>query len=222
MSRLHRTAVCAVLAAASFVATAASTTYTYQGPSFYGSTDHLAISFTTSAPLAPSKSYLAQGDALVTGSAVQVITAAGVKPNFTLPVTTFQVHTNSSGLIDSWFIFGGFNSLAGTPPRMTGTDRQAYSMNTLVFIPGSDIPGAVGLVTGPYAYDQATETQFYASCTGAPPGCTLAGNGQPYLGIYSAIINPSGTSGSWWAVSSGPVDPPPPPPPPVSKAGSQP
>jgi hypothetical protein len=79
-----------------------------------------------------------------------------------------------------------------------------------------------GLVTGPYAYDQATETQFYASCATAPAGCTFAGNGQPYVGVYSGIINPSKTSGSWWTTSAGPGDPPPPPPVNVSIAGSLP
>ena len=74
-------------------------------------------------------------------------------------------------------------------------------MNTLAFIPGSDIPGATGLVNGHIAYDQATETYFYSSCAGAPAGCTLAGNGQPYVGTYGGIINPAPTSGASWTVS---------------------
>jgi hypothetical protein len=188
---------------------AAPVTYTYQGPSFFSATDHLSVSFTTSAPLAANRSYLSQADAQVTASSVTVVGVNGPLTNFTLPVTTFQVHTNASGQIDAWYIFGDFNSLAGLAPTMTGTDRQAYTMNTLTFIPGSDIPGATGLVTGPYDYDQATDTQFYASCNGAPTGCTLAGNGQPYLGIYSGIINPSNTSGSSWTASTGSTTPPP-------------
>jgi hypothetical protein len=201
---------------------AASVTYSYQGPGLSGSADHLSVSFTTSAPLAASRSYLSQADAGVTSSSVTLRDASGVKTNFNLPVNTFQLHTNASGQIDAWFIFGGFSSLAGSSPGMTGTDRQAYTMNTLVFIPGSDVPGASGLVTGPYAYDQATETQFYASCSGAPAGCTLAGNGQPYVGVYSAILNPSNTNGSWWVSSAGPNNPPPPPPSTVSISGSLP
>ena len=77
-------------------------------------------------------------------------------------------------------------------------------MNTLAFIPGSDIPGATGLVNGHIAYDQATETYFYSSCVGAPAGCTLAGNGQPYVGTYGGIINPAPTSGASWTVSGTP------------------
>lgn len=193
-------------------AQAASTTYTYQGPAFVSGADHLLVSFTTQAPLAANRSYLSQADAQVTSSTVKVVGASGAQVgSFNLPVTTFQVHTNASGQIDSWFIFGGFNTLSGQAPRMSGTDRQAYTMNTLVFIPGSDVPGASGLVTGPYDYDQATETQFYPSCSGAPAGCALAGNGQPYVGTYSGIINPSRTSGSWWTVSGGgQTDPQPP------------
>ncbi|MFX8565859.1 hypothetical protein ABTL91_20115, partial [Acinetobacter baumannii] len=57
----------------------------------------------------------------------------------------------------------------------------------------------VGLVTGAYDYDQATQTTFYSSCSGIP-GCTLAGNGQPYIGNYSGIINPSNTSAGNWTL----------------------
>lgn len=186
---------------------ATSYTYTYDGPNFTGSTDRVAVSFTTGAPLAPSKSYLAQTDAGVTASSVSVVGPNGPLVNFTLPVTTFQIHTNANGAIDSWFIFGDKNTLSGTAPTMTGTDWQAYTMNTLVFIPGSDIGAAT--ITGNYDYDQATETTFYTSCTGIS-GCTLAGNGQPYVGNYSGIINPSNTSGSWWNVTTSTVTPPPP------------
>jgi len=196
------------------LAEAAPVTYSYSGPALVGHTESVTVSFTTSAPLAASRSYLAQADAGVTASNITVKGPAGTLTNFVLPVQTFQVHTNASGAIDSWFILGDFNTLTGTAPQMSGVDRQAYTMNTMVFIPGSDIPGATGLVTGPYMYDQATETTFYPSCLGAPPGCTLAGNGQPYVGGYSGIINPSNTNGSWWQTGS--VTPPPPPPPPVT------
>lgn len=199
------------IAALSLVASvqAANTyTYTYNGPIFNGGTDHVSVSFTTSAPLAPSTSYLSQGSAAVIASSVAVVGPSGPLLNFTLPATTFQVHTNTTGAIDSWFIFGEYKTLAGTSPTMTGTDWQAYTMNTLAFIPGSDVPGAAGLVTGAYDYDQATETTFYSSCTGAPAGCTLAGKGQPYVGNYSGIINPSGTSGAWWNMTTNSVNPP--------------
>lgn len=206
-----RTLFAAIAVVALFAPAQAATnyTYTYNGPTFTGGTDHVAVSFTTAAPLAPSTSYLDQVSASVTASSVSVVGPNGPLVNFTLPVTTFQVHTDAAGAIDSWFVFGDFNNLAGSAPTMTGTDWQAYTMNTLVFIPGSDIPGAVGLVTGQYDYDQATETTFYTSCSGAPAGCTLAGNGQPYVSNYSGIINPSNTSGAWWNVTTSSVTPPP-------------
>jgi hypothetical protein len=202
--------VATILALSISAHAATSYTYAYNGPTFTGGTDHVSVSFTTAAPLAPSTSYLDQAAAGVSASAVSVVGPTGPLVGFTLPVTTFQVHTDALGSIDSWFIFGELKTLAGTAPTMTGTDWQAYTMNTLAFIPGSDI-GGVGLVTGIYDYDQATETTFYASCTGAPAGCTLAGNGQPYVGNYSGIINPSNTSGSWWNVTTNTVTPPPPP-----------
>ncbi len=200
-------AIVAVVVTSVSAQAATSYTYTYTGPTFTGGTDHVSVSFTTAAPLSASTSYLDQASAGVTASSVTVVGPTGPLVNFTLPVTTFQVHTDAAGAIDSWFILGDFSTLSGTAPTMTGTHWQAYTMNTLVFIPGSDI-GGVGLVTGAYDYDQATETTFYASCTGAPAGCTLAGNGQPYVGNYSGMINPSNTNGSWWNVTTGTVTPP--------------
>jgi hypothetical protein len=199
----------ALLAGLPLAALAAPVTYTYTGPNFYANAEHLVISVTTAAPLAASRSFLSQAAAGVTASSVKVVNAAGATlANFDLPATTFQLHTNSSGAIDAWYIFGGFSALAGLAPTMTGVDRQAYTMNTLAFIPGSDVPGSTGLVTGPYAYDQATETFFYASCAGAPAGCSLAGNGQPYGGTFTRIINPSNSTPASWTVAGAPVTPP--------------
>jgi hypothetical protein len=182
---------------------ASSYTYTYNGPLFPGGTDHVSASFTTAGPLAPSTSYLDKTSAGVTASAIWVAGPTGrARGGLILPITTFQVHTDETGAVDSWFLFGDLNTLAGVAPTMTGTDWQAYTINTLAFIPGSDI-GGVGLVTGRYDYDQATETTFYASCT-AVVNCTLAGNGQPYVANYGGIINPSNTSGGapWWSVTT--------------------
>lgn len=200
----------------------ADTTYTYDGPAFAGSTDHLSVTFTTTAPLAASTSYIDQTTAGVIAGSVSVVGPNGPLTNFILPITSFQVHTDTNGAIDSWYIAGDYNTLVGTDPTMTGTDWQAYTMNTLAFIPGSDIPGAVGLVTGNYDYDQGTETTFYTSCNGAPSGCTLAGNGQPYVGNYSGIINPSNTNGSWWTSTTVVSTNPPPPSVVISVAGSLP
>jgi hypothetical protein len=218
MSKIIRLAVAAAALGASLAAQADTYTYRYAGPAFLGSSDHVSVSFTTAAPLAPSMSYLTAADAGVISSAVTVVGSGGVVSGFTLPVTAIQLHTNaaagaSTPGIDAWFVMGDASNLAGSTPSMSGTHFQAYTMNTMAFIPGSDIPGATGLVTGHYNYDQATETTFYASCSGVP-GCTLAGNGQPYVGNYSGIINPAGTSGANWTMTVNAVQPPPPPPPP--------
>lgn len=208
--------IAGVLLGASAVAHADTYTYNYVGPTFTGRTDHVAVTFTTSAPLAPSTSYLSAADAGVISGAVTVVGPVGVVSGFTLPLSTFQVHTDATASIgnpgiDAWFVLGDASSLSGTSPTMTGTDFQSYTMNTMTFIPGSDIPGATGLVTGHYNYDQATETTFYASCTGVT-GCTLAGNGQPYVGNYSGIINPANTSAANWTMAVNTTTTPAPPP----------
>ena len=190
-------------------------TYNYVGPTFTGSTDHVAVTFTTSAPLAAAKSYLSAADAGVISGGVTVVGPNGAVSGFTLPLSTFQIHTDTTAGatvpgVDSWFVLGDASNLAGTAPTMTGVHFQSYTMTTMAFIPGSDIPGAIGLVTGHYNYDQATETTFYASCSGIP-GCTLAGNAQPYVGNYSGIINPSGTSAGNWTMIVNATTPPPPP-----------
>jgi hypothetical protein len=198
---------CLLLAVPAF----AATTYTYDGPTFAGGTDHVSVTFTTNAPLAPSTSYMSLAAAGVTSSSISAVGPSGVLTGFILPITTFQIHTDSAGNIDAWFIFGEKKNLSGVSPTMTGTDWQAYTMNTLVFIPGTGVPGVnqSTLVTGHYNYDQATRVTFYSSCTSAPAGCTLAGNGQPYVGEYSGIINPSNTNGSWWGGTNNSGGPPP-------------
>jgi hypothetical protein len=213
-----------LLGAAALAQAATTYTYTYTGPNM-SSGDHLVITFTTSAPLAPSKSYISKASAAVLTDSISVVSPAGsLLPNFSLPLSTFQIHSDANGNIDAWDLLGDVNNLTSGSP-MSGTDWQAYSINTLKFIPGSDIPGAVGLVTGPYDYEQATEITFYTSCGLAPAGssCQLAGNGQPYVGNYSAIINPSKTDGTWWKLAvNNPPPPPPPPVPPLTLSGSLP
>jgi hypothetical protein len=212
----------AALIGASAHASADTYTYHYAGPTFVGGTDHVEVTFTTSAPLAPSTSYMSPADAGVISGGVTVVGPTGVVSGFTLPFTAFELHTNANAGaatpgIDAWFVLGDASNLAGTSPTMTGTHFQSYTMNTLAFIPGSDVPGATNLVTGHYDYDQATETTFYASCSGIA-GCTLAGNGQPYVGNYSGIINPSNTSGANWSIAMSATTPPSPPPPPPALA----
>ncbi|HET9653576.1 MAG TPA: Ig domain-containing protein, partial [Usitatibacter sp.] len=221
----------AVLAlGASLAAQADTYTYKYVGPAFTGRTDHVEVTFTTSAPLAPSKSYLSLADAGVISGAVTVVGANGVVSGFTLPITWFQLHTNATASgtvpgIDSWDVMGEAKSLTGTSPAMSGTDFQAYTMNTMAFIPGSDIPGATSLVTGHYNYDQGTEVTFYSTYSECLlyAGCSVAGNGQPYVGNYSGIVNPSNTSATSWAMTSTvTTSPPPPPPAPLAIAGTLP
>ena len=115
-----------VLFLASFTIVFSSLTYTYVyvGPAL-SSGDHLVVSFTTTAPLAPSKSYITQASAGVTSSFVNVLNAFDVlKQNFHLPLTAFEIHTDANGAIDSWFIFGEYNALVNPAPASTGVDRQ--------------------------------------------------------------------------------------------------
>jgi hypothetical protein len=216
--------IAAAMLAATSAAEADTYTYKYVGPNFIGMTDHLEITFTTSAPLPKSTSLLTTASANVISGNVNVVNASGAPhAGFPLPLSFwFQIHTNTAASatapgIDSWYIWADVSTLSGVAPTMTGTDYQAYSMNTLAFIPGSDIPGAVGLVTWAYDYEQATINTFYASCNGVV-GCTLAGNGQPYVGNYGGIIDPSLTSASNWTLTVTVTNPPPFPP--VSLTGS--
>ncbi|HSN19758.1 MAG TPA: putative Ig domain-containing protein, partial [Usitatibacter sp.] len=64
-------------------------------------------------------------------------------------------------------------------------------------------------------------TTFYASCTGIA-GCQLAGNGQPYVGNYSGIVNPSNTSAASWTMTVSATTPTPAPPAPLAVSGALP
>lgn len=217
-------------AALLFAASAQADTYTYKyvGPTFSRGTDHIEVTFTTSAPLAPSKSYLDTATANVISGNLSVVGPTGVVSGLTIPFSNyFQLHTNATASaatpgIDAWYIWTDSSTLKGAPPTMTGVDNQAYTMNTMAFIPGSDIPHAgISLVTGPYNYDQATITTFYASCAGITP-CYLAGNGQPYNTNYSGIINPANTSAASWTLTVNVTQPTPPSVPPIALAGGLP
>jgi Putative Ig domain len=180
-------------------------TYKYVGPAFSAGTDHIEISFTTSAPLAPSASYLSTTQAGVISGSINVVGPNGSVNGFPISLNTFQLLTNAQASattpgIVAWDLLGDQNTLTGLAPTMTGVDYQAYSINTLAGIPGANVPGAVGLVTGAYDYEQATIVAFYSSCAGVS-GCALAGNGQPYASQYGGIINPSNTSASAWTLT---------------------
>ena len=218
--------IAALLLLGATAARADTYTYTYTGPGFATASDHVVLTFTTATPLQPSRSYLSAADAGVISGVVTVVGTNGLVSGFTLPITTFQLHTNATAGtgtpgIDAWFVMGDASNLTGTSPTMTGTHFQAYTMNTMTFIPGSDVVGATGLVTGHYNYDQATETTFYTSCTGIA-GCQLAGNGQPYVGNYSGILNPSNTSMANWTLGVNATTTPPPPPPALALGGTLP
>src|SRR6185436_4294993 len=105
-----------LLLAASAASQASTYTYRYAGPAFVGGTDHVEVSFTVAAPLAPSKSYLSAAYAGVISGAVTVIGPAGVISGFTLPLSTFQLHTGSGASattpgIDAWFMLGDASNL---------------------------------------------------------------------------------------------------------------
>ena len=119
--------VMALLAATTMAAHADTYTYSYAGPTFLGGTDHVAVTFTTSAPLAPSRSYLSAADANVVSGAVTVVGPNGVVTGFTLPVGTFQLHTSSAaGVaipgIDAWFRPGRRQQ---SQRNVAGHDRRA-------------------------------------------------------------------------------------------------
>jgi len=184
------------------VASAATYTYTYTGPAFPSSADNVTISLTTQAPLAPSAVYTT----LPAGAYGTIEAHAGTN-SFSIPIQVngFEVNTDANGNIASWDIFSDVNNLTATTP-MSGRDYQVYSMNTL----SAAVPIPAG-VTGRYSYDQATIVDYYKSCTGIA-GCTLAGNGQPYVYRYGANSIPAGggvgtgiwATGAWvMAVNTG-------------------
>jgi hypothetical protein len=170
-------------------------TYTYTAPLLFssdpgGNNSTLTIEFTTVAPLAPSTVYTAlPGDTLSSSFTVSSAYSLG---NYTMPMQTFEVNTDSAGTIAAWYIFSEVRStLVGIPPTMTGRDIQAYTINSL----STAVPMPQPL-TQSLAYDQATIVDFYASCVGVP-GCTLAGDGQPYVYRFDAITPNPDSLGSW-------------------------
>lgn len=162
--------------------------YTYIGPVFTGIPANITINFVTSAPLAPSTEYTS----LPPGTLDSQITVQSTIPvgNFSLPVEGFFVNTRSTGAVSSWDIFGEDSTLSGSPPTETGSDFQALSLNTMSNL----VPPPVGAVPG-VAQDGAAIIDFYASCSGIP-NCVLAGDGQPYVGIFGG--GNIASSGRWF------------------------
>jgi hypothetical protein len=190
--------VVGVAALISLCATAskAEMVYTYTGPLLIsnqpgGDDSTLTIQFTTAAPLAPSTAYTAlPGDTL---SSSITVSSAFPLGNYTLPtMQVFEVNTDSAGSISAWYIFAEVNATLGIPPTMTGRDIQAYTINSLsTTVPVPDVLN--GLRT---AHDQATIVDFYSSCVGVA-GCSLAGNGQPFVSRFDAVTTSPDTLGSW-------------------------
>jgi hypothetical protein len=172
----------------------ASVVYTYTAPLLFsnepgGNNSTLTIEFTTAAPLAASTIYTAlPGDTL---SSSVTVSSAYTLGNYTLPMQLFEVNTDSAGTIAAWYIFSEANTTLGIPPTMTGRDIQAYTINSLSTAVPMPQP-----VNQPLAYDQATIVDFFASCVGVP-GCTLAGNDQPYVYRFDAITPNPDSLGSW-------------------------
>src|SRR5512140_475461 len=115
-----KTLVAVVTACTLSASAQAATTYTYayRGPTFAGGRDHVAVTFTIAAPLAPSTSYLDEASAGVTASSVAMLRGTSPLASFTLPVTTFQIHTDAAGAIDAWFILGDASTVTGAAPTM--------------------------------------------------------------------------------------------------------
>jgi hypothetical protein len=78
---------------------------------------------------------------------------------------------------------------------------QAYTINSL----SSAVPFP-GAFTQRLAYEQATIVDFYASCVGVP-GCSLTGNGQPYVFRFAAATPNPDSLGSWSTVTAVPLGP---------------
>ena len=187
--------VLASITASSLSVQAASVTYTYTGPLLIsnqpgGNNSTLTIQFTTAAPLVSSTVYTTlPGDTL---SSTLTVSSAYTLGNFTLPIQTFNVNTDSAGTIRAWYIVSEMSNLLGNAPTMTGRDIQAYTINSLsTAVPVPQVLN--GLRT---AHDQATIVDFYASCGGVP-GCDLAGNGQPFVYRFDAITPSPDSLGSW-------------------------
>ncbi len=181
-SVMYMTVLAAAMTALPVVAVAQTFTYTYTGPNFTSTTDNLTINLTTPQTLSPSTVYTT----LPIGAYGTIDVHAGSN-SFSIPLQPngFFVNTDASGNIASWFIVSDVNNLTQTTP-MSGRDYQIYSMDTLS--PAVPVPGGV---TGRYSYDQGSIVSFFSSCTNVP-GCTLAGNGQPYVYNFGANDIPVG------------------------------
>eukprot|EP00899_Mesostigma_viride_P026989 jgi/Mesvir1/7475/Mv19239-RA.1 len=204
MARAFVVIAAALLCSALGLAAADVYTYKYTGPDFTGGAGHVEVAFTTAAPLAASTSYITKSSAGVTSGSVVVVGPGGALADLTLPISRFQIHTGSDASastpgIDAWFILGDNSSITGVSPTMTGIQHQASTINSLTFVPGSDIT-STGLVPSGSNFDKGKIATYYASCAGVP-SCLLTDGGQPYYANYTGTINPSSTGPSNWQLT---------------------
>ena len=111
-------------------------TYTYTGPDFQVSSPNdtrLIVTFKTASPLPANTEFTSASAAKAENALLEVVHNGGTFAS--LQTNSFRLHTDSSGLIDAWFIFGNDATF------------QAYTINT---------PALVLSGIGKGAHDQAT------------------------------------------------------------------
>ena len=111
-------------------------TYTYTGPDFQVSSPNdtrLIVTFKTASPLPANTEFTSASAAKAENALLKVVHNGGTFAS--LQTNSFRLHTDSSGLIDAWFIFGNDATF------------QAYTINT---------PALVLSGIGKGAHDQAT------------------------------------------------------------------
>ncbi len=175
-----------LLAANAVAGTAYTYTYAYTGPHFAGSSGYISVAITVPALLTPSSTY--SGLPPGTSAANIRVWAPVAAGNFSLPVQTFAVSTDSAGNIASWIIQADSNNLTKTVP-LVGTDHFASSTNTLsttVTLPRAGMTRT--------SADQSWLITYYKSCTGVS-GCWVSSGGQPYVTAFSGIVSPA--VGKW-------------------------
>lgn len=130
-------------------------TYTYTGPAFQSSSPNgsddtrLLVTFKTASPLPANTEFITASAATAKYAVLKVVRSGITISSLQVSDGNFKLHTNSSGLIDAWFIFGN-----------DGT-HQAYTMNTMSYV----LRG----INGKTGYDQATWNNGNSGGRTGPP-----------------------------------------------------
>lgn len=180
-------------------------TYTYTGPdvsdlipgalsSLGPGPRHVVIQISTTAPLTPSTHYTSQDEiqGLVASSTVQITGSGGWIAPFR-DVSSFQLHTNASGLIDAWHVSALTYETPSTKPL--GVRRDIYSRSTLHF-PLSNLPASE-------AWDGVTSSKWYSGCIVAPAGhnCIPVTSDFGYVTDYWYQVSPSNATSANWKLT---------------------